>query len=158
MPDPSPGTAHHSSSARLLQSIHDRFRLFAHHASVAAGSPWAFTIGVALIVAWAATGRWFGYSEQWQLVVNTGTTIITFLMVFIIQNTQTRDSRELHVKLDELLRAVAQARNRVILSEELTDEELERLQAELRSTALLDRRRQRRARESVSAPKDKEEP
>jgi low affinity Fe/Cu permease len=91
-------------------------------------------------------------------VVNTGTTIITFLMVFIIQNTQTRDSRELHVKLDELLRAVAQARNRVILSEELTDEELERLQAELRSTALLDRRRQRRARESVSTRKEKEKP
>ena len=158
MPESSRGPAHHRHGARLLQNIHDKFRVFAHHASVAAGAPWAFATGVALILVWAATGRWFAYSEQWQLVVNTGTTIITFLMVFIIQNTQTRDSRELHVKLDELLRAVAQARNRVILSEELTDEELERLQAELRSTALLDRRRQRRARESASAPEEKERP
>jgi len=126
--------------------------------SSAAGQPLAFILAVLIIVVWGVTGPVFHFSDTWQLVVNTGTTIITFLMVFIIQNTQTRDSRELHVKLDELLRAVAQARNRVILSEELTDEELERLQAELRSTALLDRRRQRRARESVSAPKDKEEP
>ncbi|MGQ0752078.1 MAG: low affinity iron permease family protein [Betaproteobacteria bacterium] len=140
--------------ASLLRVVHDRFRRFAHHAAAAAGSPWAFVTGVALILIWAATGRWFGYSQEWQLVVNTGTTIVTFLMVFIIQNTQTRDSRELHVKLDELLRALEQARSGVILSEELSDEELERLQADLRSAALLDKRRMRRTRESGPGHED----
>lgn len=124
-----------TSDRHALQAIQEHFRLFAHRAALAAGAPWAFALGVALILGWAATGRWFGYSEGWQLMVNTGTTIVTFLMVFIIQNTQTRDSREVHVKLDELLRAVEQARTRVILSEELTDEELQRLQAELRAAA-----------------------
>jgi low affinity Fe/Cu permease len=119
----------------ILQSVQEHFRLFAHKAALIAGSPWAFATGVALVVLWAATGRWFGYSEEWQLVVNTGTTIITFLMVFIIQNTQTRDSRELHLKLDELLRAAEAARNGVIRSDDLTDEELDRLHAELRAIA-----------------------
>jgi low affinity Fe/Cu permease len=118
-----------------LQSVQEQFRLFAHKAALTAGSPWAFAAGVALVVLWAATGRWFSYSEEWQLVVNTGTTIITFLMVFIIQNTQTRDSRELHLKLDELLRAAEAARNGVIRSDDLTDEELDRLHAELRAVA-----------------------
>ena len=119
-----------------LASVQEHFRLFAHRAAGAAGSPWAFTAGVALVVLWAATGHWFDYSESWQLVINTGTTIVTFLMVFIIQNTQTRDSRELHVKLDELLRAVGEARTGVIRSDDLTDEELDRLHAELRDIAV----------------------
>ncbi|MGQ0525982.1 MAG: low affinity iron permease family protein [Betaproteobacteria bacterium] len=129
---------------RALHTTQDRFRQFAHRAALGAGSPWAFAGGVALILIWAATGHWFEYSEGWQLIVNTGTTIITFLMVFVIQNTQTRDSREVHVKLDELLRAVEQARTRVILSEELSDEELERLQTELRSAAQVDQPASRR--------------
>jgi low affinity Fe/Cu permease len=135
---------------RVLQTTQDRFRQFAHGTAVGAGSPWAFAAGVALILSWAATGHWFEYSEGWQLVINTGTTIITFLMVFVIQNTQTRDSREVHVKLDELLRAVEQARTRVILSEELSDEELERLQTELRSAALGDQPALRRTRKPRS--------
>jgi low affinity Fe/Cu permease len=118
-----------------LQSVQEHFRLFAHRTALTAGSPWAFATGVALVVVWAATGHWFGYSEEWQLVVNTGTTIITFLMVFVIQNTQTRDSRELHLKLDELLRAAEAARNGVIRVDDLTDEELDRLHAELRAVA-----------------------
>jgi low affinity Fe/Cu permease len=124
--------ARHSDAARKIQ---EHFRLFAHRAATIAGSPWAFAAGVGFVAAWAATGHWFAYSEEWQLVVNTGTTIITFLMVFIIQNTQTRDSRELHVKLDELLRAVGEARTGVIRSDDLTDEELDRLHAELRAVA-----------------------
>lgn len=127
-----PHEMHAPHGARIIQ---ERFRQFAHRAAIAAGAPWAFALGVALLIVWAASGPYFGYSSSWQLVVNTGTTIITFLMVFIIQNTQTRDSREVHVKLDELLRAVERARTRVILSEDLTDEELERLQADLRAAA-----------------------
>ena len=124
-----------SARTQALHNIQEQFRLFAHKTAVMAGSPWAFTTGVALVLLWAITGHWFDYSENWQLVVNTGTTIITFLMVFIIQNTQARDSRELHVKLDELLRAVADARTGVIRSDDLTDEELDRLHAELRAVA-----------------------
>jgi low affinity Fe/Cu permease len=120
---------------RAFHGAQEHFRLFAHKAAMAAGSPWAFTTGVGLVLLWAVTGRWFGYSEEWQLVINTGTTIITFLMVFIIQNTQSRESRELHVKLDELLRAVEAARTGVIRSDDLTDEELDRLHAELRAVA-----------------------
>ncbi|HEX6005989.1 MAG TPA: low affinity iron permease family protein [Burkholderiales bacterium] len=126
---------HRARHADAAQKIQERFRLFAHRAAIVAGSPWAFATGVAFIALWAAVGHSFRYSEEWQLVVNTGTTIITFLMVFIIQNTQTRDSRELHVKLDELLRAVGEARTGVIRSDDLSDEELDRLHAELRAVA-----------------------
>ena len=125
----------HREPTHAVYTFKERFRLFSHHAAVAAGAPWAFALGVVLVAVWALSGHWFGYSETWQLVINTGTTIITFLMVFIIQNTQTRDSREIHLKLDELLRAVEKARTRLIRSEDLTDEELEALQAELRAAA-----------------------
>lgn len=121
--------------ARAMRNVQEHFRVFAHRAACTAGSPWTFAAGVAVVAIWAASGRWFDYSESWQLVINTGTTIVTFLMVFIIQNTQTRDSRELHLKLDELLRAVAEARTGVIRSDDLTDEELDRLHAELRDIA-----------------------
>lgn len=138
MPSAHPDSLHLKRKAhgtQALQKLQEHFRLFAHRAAITAGSPWAFATGAGLVVLWAATGHLFGYSEEWQLVVNTGTTIITFLMVFIIQNTQTRDSRELHVKLDELLRAVDDARTGVIRSDDLTDEELEQLHAELRDVA-----------------------
>ena len=138
MPQTHSDTLHEGGGADAghgAPKIQEHFRRFAHRTALLAGSPWAFAAGVALIGLWAATGDWFGYSEEWQLVVNTGTTIITFLMVFIIQNTQTRDSRELHLKLDELLRAVEEARTGVIRSDDLTDEELDRLHAELRAVA-----------------------
>ena len=89
-------------------------------------------LGVAV---WALSGHWFGYSENWQLIINTSTTIITFLMVFVLQNTQARDSRELHVKLDELLRAVESARSDIIRCSELSDEQLEALHSRLIATA-----------------------
>jgi len=94
------------------------------------GSPWAFTIAFLLIVVWALTGPIFHYSDTWQLVINTATTIITFLMVFIIQSTQNRDTRAIQLKLDELLRGVHGARNRLVALETLTDEELDDLQKE----------------------------
>lgn len=88
------------------------------------GSPIAFVIAVATVVAWALLGRHFHYSDTWQLVINTGTTIVTFLMVFLIQNTQNRDARAIHLKLDEVIRAISSADNSMIDVESLSDEEL----------------------------------
>jgi len=92
------------------------------------GSPWAFIAATVLILIWAITGPLFGFSEVWQLVINTGTTIITFLMVFLIQNTQNRDAKAMHLKLDELLRGVEGARTSMVDLEDLSDEELKKLQ------------------------------
>jgi low affinity Fe/Cu permease len=94
-----------------------------------AGRPATFLIAALVIVIWAATGPLFHYSDSWQLVINTGTTIITFLMVFLIQNTQNRDSQALHLKLDELIRAMKGARNTLLDLDNLTDEELEKMHA-----------------------------
>lgn len=111
-------------------SIHDLFRRAAHAVSLAIGSPFAFALAALAIVVWAVSGPHFGYSEDWQLVVNTGTTIITFLVVFIVQNTQNRDSKALHLKLDEVLRSLEHARTRLVELETWTDEELEPLEHE----------------------------
>lgn len=110
------------------------FAQFANAAARAAGSPYAFLACVALVVAWAASGPVFGFSETWQLVINTGTTIITFLMVFLIQNTQNRDSEALQTKLDELIRA-SNASDDYIGIEKLSDHELEAFHARARETA-----------------------
>jgi low affinity Fe/Cu permease len=112
------------------------FRKFAHHTSEGLGSPIAFVVAVLIVVAWALTGPAFQFSETWQLVINTGTTIITFLMVFVIQNTQNRDIRAQQLKLDELLRAVQGARNSLIDLEELSDEQLAKLAEEFRRLQL----------------------
>jgi low affinity Fe/Cu permease len=96
-----------------------------------AGKPAAFMVALALVVAWGLTGPLFGYSEVWQLVINTGTTIITFLMVFLVQNTQNRDSAAIQAKLDELLRAVTEARKQFIGIEHMTDTEIEKIREEL---------------------------
>src|SRR5712664_1215415 len=106
------------------------FRKFAQAASQAVGSSWAFILAVVIIFVWGATGPMFHYSDTWQLVINTGTTIITFLMVFLIQNTQNRDAKAIHLKLDELIRAVEGARTHLVDLEDLSDEELARLQEE----------------------------
>jgi low affinity Fe/Cu permease len=92
------------------------------------GTPWAFLGAAGVVVAWAVSGPLFHFRDTWQLVINTGTTIVTFLMVFLIQNTQNRDARALHLKLDELLRAQAAARDELIDVEEGTDAELDALQ------------------------------
>lgn len=99
------------------------FRRFASSISAIAGSAWAFCLAILIIVVWAVTGPLFGFSDTWQLVINTGTTIVTFLMVFLIQNTQNRDSRAMQLKLDELIRA-GRASDRFIDIEDLSDEEL----------------------------------
>ena len=110
----------------------EAFRTFAHATASAIGSPYAFAIALAAVVVWAVTGPAFHYSDTWQLVINTATTVVTFLVVFMIQNTQNRDSRAIHLKLDELIRAVDAARNRLLDVEDLPDEELARLALEFR--------------------------
>ena len=111
-------------------SVREHFRKFAHGTSRFAGSPWVFLIACLIILGWAVTGPMFRFSDTWQLVINTGTTIVTFLMVFLIQNTQNRDTRAMQLKLDELIRAVKGARNRLVNLEEMSDEELDKLQEE----------------------------
>ena len=106
------------------------FRKFSHRTSQIVGSSWSFVTALSIIVVWALTGPIFGFSDTWQLVINTGTTIITFLMVFLIQNTQNRDAKAMHLKLDELIRAVKGARNSLVDLEDLSDEDLEKLNKE----------------------------
>jgi low affinity Fe/Cu permease len=110
--------------------MREKFRRFAHKAADVVGSPAAFMTGLIVIAVWAITGSVFHYSDTWQLIINTGTTIITFLMVFLIQNTQNRDSRAVHLKLDELIRSVGTARNEMVGLEELSDADLDTLQRE----------------------------
>jgi low affinity Fe/Cu permease len=112
--------------------MNEFFRKFSSVTSDVVGSSWAFILAVLVIIVWAASGPTFNYSDTWQLVINTGTTIITFLMVFLIQNTQNRDAKALHLKLDELLRAVEGARTSMANLENLPDEELKKLQEEFK--------------------------
>lgn len=122
---------------------YQRFRVFAHHVSHHVGAPWAFGVALLLVILWAVTGPLFHYSDTWQLTINTGTTVVTFLMVFVIQHTQNRDAQVFHLKLDELIRAVREARNELVDMEDLSDEELIRLQQqfeELRKSAQRTRR------------------
>ncbi|MBV8755643.1 MAG: low affinity iron permease family protein [Deltaproteobacteria bacterium] len=110
----------------------DVFHRAARKVSTAAGNPLAFAVAAGGVVLWLVTGPMFHYSDTWQLVINTATTIITFLMVFMIQETQNRDSKAIHLKLDELLRAVETARTRLVDLEDMTDEELKNLELEFR--------------------------
>ena len=101
------------------------FELMATKVITATGSPWAFFVALAVIIIWAVTGPVFGYSDTWQLVINTGTTIITFLMVFIIQKSQNKDAKSVQLKLNELIAANKAASNRLIDVENLSEEELD---------------------------------
>jgi low affinity Fe/Cu permease len=103
----------------------DAFNNFAKQCAATVGSPWAFILAVVIVLTWAVTGAQFAYSDTWQLVINTGTTIVTFLMVFLIQNSQNRDAKAVHLKLDELIHGVHGARNGLIDLENLSDGELE---------------------------------
>lgn len=116
----------------LFCRVQDAFHVFARKSSNVLGSPLAFAIAILIILVWAALGPTFHYSDTWQLIINTGTTIVTFLMVFLIQNTQNRDSKAVHLKLDELIRALAGARNQLVDLEELSDEELEKIEQEFK--------------------------
>ena len=108
--------------------MRDAFRKFAKYISDVAGTPQTFAAAILLIIIWGTTGPFYAFSDTWQLVINTGTTIITFLMVFLIQNTQNRDSEAMQLKLDELIRVVRRARKGLIDVEDLSDEELKRLE------------------------------
>ena len=110
--------------------MNELFRKFSHRTSEAVGSSWAFIIAVAIIAIWSMTGPMFHYSDTWQLVINTGTPIITFLMVFLIQNTQNRDAKAIHLKLDELIKATRGARNSMIDLDKLSDAQLKELEEE----------------------------
>jgi len=107
------------------------FNWFATKTSTAAGQPITFVTALAIIVIWAVTGPMFHYSDTWQLIINTGTTIVTFLMVFLIQNSQNRDAAAMQAKLDELLRAVDKAREKFIGIEHLTDQQIELIRSAL---------------------------
>jgi low affinity Fe/Cu permease len=111
-------------------AMHDFFNTFASKTAAIVGSPWSFLVAVISILGWAVTGPLFGYSDTWQLVINTGTTVLTFLIVFLIQNTQNRDAKAIHLKLDELLRGVVGARTGLVDLEHMTDKELAQLQQE----------------------------
>ena len=117
-----------NQSQDLFCVASDAFRIFARRSSTVLGSAWAFGIAILIIVIWGLTGPAFHYSNTWQLIINTGTTIVTFLMVFLIQNTQNRDAKAAHLKLDEIIRALEGARNELIDLEKLADEDLTSLE------------------------------
>jgi len=112
--------------------VSDAFRCFAQRSSILLGSAWAFAAAVLAILVWILTGPTFHFSDTWQLIINTATTIVTFLMVFLIQNTQNRDAKAAHLKLDELIRAVEGARNQLVDLENLSDEDLKKLEEQFR--------------------------
>ncbi len=138
-----------------LPKTSDWFDSFARNASHLCGKPVTFLIAVAVVLVWAVTGPLFKYSDTWQLVINTGTTIITFLMVFLIQNTQNRDSIAVQVKLAELIIAVEGAHNRLANCEDLSEDELEKLHGDYRElaktldTELENRRKKARERQAA---------
>lgn len=115
------------AEARQNNHLTDHFQSFATKVSFLTGTKWAFLISLLIIVAWALLGPTFHYSNTWQLVINTATTIVTFLMVFLIQNTQNRDARAIHLKLDEIIHSIRKASNDMISIENLSDKELESL-------------------------------
>ncbi|HKE47390.1 MAG TPA: low affinity iron permease family protein [Rhodanobacteraceae bacterium] len=120
------------------------FTRFANGAARATGRPFTFVLALAIVVVWGVTGPIFGFSDTWQLIINTGTTIVTFLMVFLIQNTQNRDSEAMHVKMDELIRALKGAHNALLDLEELDEETLDTIRARYRKLAA-------KAREDIEA-------
>jgi low affinity Fe/Cu permease len=113
-------------------TLNESFRRFSSYAASVLGSPWLFVINVLLILIWLVSGPFFHFSDTWQLLVNTATTVFTYLAVFLIQNTQNRDAKAVHLKLDELISSVAGARNRLVDLEDLSDEELAQLQDQFR--------------------------
>jgi len=120
----------------------ERFEQFSQRVTHAVGRPWAFLIALLVIIAWAITGPLFGFGDTWQLVINTGTTIVTFLMVFLIQQTQNKDSKAMELKLNELVAATKGASNRLIDEEALTEDDLDVLHGYYRQLVELSQRDQ----------------
>src|SRR5438445_11926632 len=122
----------HEEERDIFCVLRDAFRVFARRSAVLLGSACAFA-GAALVIAvWLLTGPTFHFSDTWQLIINTATTIITFLMVFLIQNTQNRDAKAMHLKLDEVIRALTKARNEIVDLADLSDEELSKLEEQFK--------------------------
>ncbi len=124
-----------------MSRVRDHFSRLARRVADAIGTPYAFIVALGGVVLWASLGPVFGFSETWQLVINTATTIITFLVVFLIQTSQNRDAKAVHLKLDELIHVMSKARNRLIDAEELTDSELDALEEEFRQLRNAPRRK-----------------
>src|SRR5262250_2365234 len=122
----------HEQERDFVCLVSDAFRGFAKRSSILLGSAWAFCGAVLVILVWLITGPTFHFSATWQLIINTATTVVTFLMVFLIQNTQNRDAKAVHLKLDELIRAVKGARDELVDLEDLSDEELKKLEDQFR--------------------------
>jgi low affinity Fe/Cu permease len=129
-----------------------RFTRFAKSTARVTGRPAAFVVAVGVILVWAITGPLFGFSDTWQLVINTGTTIVTFLMVFLIQNTQNRDAEAVQVKLDELIRVTEGAHNALLDLEELDEQDLDRIRAQYASLAERAREDLRSGRTDIGTP------
>ena len=120
------------TDVKATAGIRDRFRKLGEGTAQAVGTPAAFLLALTTVAVWAISGPYFHYSDTWQLVINTGTTIVTFLVVFLIQNTQNRDTRIMNLKLDELLRAVEGARTAFVGLNDMTDDELENVHSEFK--------------------------
>jgi low affinity Fe/Cu permease len=133
------------------------FRRVASGCATAVGSKWAFLLSITIVLVWALTGPLFHFSDTWQLVINTGTTIVTFLMVFLIQNTQNRDAKAIHLKLDELIRGVKGARTHLVNLEEFSDEELEHLRKQFESVRAEAEKKHQRAEATADAAHRKAE-
>lgn len=131
------------------------FTRFAKKASQLSGQPAAFALAAGTILVWAITGPIFGFNETWQLVINTGTTIVTFLMVFLVQNTQNRDTAALHIKLDELIRVTQGAHNALLDLEELDQEELDKFRAKYEKLAASARTQLSRGIQDTDSPEPK---
>ena len=133
-----------------------RFSYVARRIAVLAGRPATFFVAITAIVLWALAGPLFGFSDTWQLVVNTATTIVTFLMVFLIQNTQNRDTEAIQLKLDELIRATQGAHNALLHLEEMDDEQIERYQRSYRKLAAAARAKLERGELDTDSPEIKQ--
>jgi low affinity Fe/Cu permease len=131
-------------------NLREVFRKFARDTARAVGASWAFFLALVVVIVWAAMGPLFKFSDTWQLVINTGTTIVTFLMVFLIQATQNRDAQAMHLKLDELLRAVTKARTGLVGLQHMTEEEIQELENEF---AAIQAKYALRAQERSSKPR-----
>ena len=122
----------HEKERDFFCVVSDAFRVFARRSSIILGSAWSFVGAVLVILVWLLTGPTFHFSDTWQLTINTATTVITFLMVFLIQNTQNRDAKAMHLKLDEIIRAIKDARDELVDLEDLSDEDLKKLEEQFK--------------------------